>query len=570
LAPIKGEALIQYPKQQKERLSTRILNFCRHVAGSCQIIATCLGDDYDLGLSDTKTSLEVLLIIRDFQPRLMNYVKVFDEKPVIVFAVDQWIFERDVDRGFLGEALVSELIFPYFALIGGDYLHTQEVKLKRRLILELMENIVLGFPEFCYDIHIKPQYFMFEAALNRVRLFPPIIYSLSFLRGSERKKHLDSVFRGYSEALALLEKEGLISFSDDYVKIPRKFVEGVKSQKARFIRVSKIAPRALFTSLLEIFPQILSFLSQNADAFLRLQRPSDTSRHLVDPQRFLYIPTAHGLVSLGEKIDIEAFVRRVLSAGKDSKVEIKGIGGVLNDVYLIKTFSNGEEYKAVVKRFKDWSSFKWFPLTLWTVGARSFAVIGRSRLERECAINEFLLSKGFNVPKVLCISHDERLIFTEYIEGEGVDKTIKRIGKLKNEIEAEKDLHLMAKVGETMARVHSFDVCLGDTKPENIMLGKDGKIYLVDFEQASRRGDRVWDVAEFLYYSGHYLSPLYGNVPAERITKAFIKGYFRAGGDVKIVKEAGSPKYTRVFSVFTFPSIMLVISNICKNAEALR
>jgi serine/threonine protein kinase len=169
-------------------------------------------------------------------------------------------------------------------------------------------------------------------------------------------------------------------------------------------------------------------------------------------------------------------VRRVLSAGKDSKVEIKGIGGVLNDVYLIRTFSNGEERKAVVKEFKDWSSFKWFPLTLWTIGARSFAVVGRSRLEKECAINEFLVSKGFNVPKVLCISHDERLIFTEYIEGEGLDKIVKRIGRLKNEIEAEKDLQLVAEVGETMAMVHSSDVSLGDTKPENIMVGKDGKM----------------------------------------------------------------------------------------------
>ncbi|MGQ9552102.1 MAG: hypothetical protein ACUVUE_06720, partial [Candidatus Bathycorpusculaceae bacterium] len=334
--------MIQYPKKEREKLSMQILNFCRHVAGSYRIIAACLGDGYDSELAEIKTSLKVLLIIRDFQPRLMNYVKVFDGRPVIVLAVDQWIFERDVDRGFLGEALASELIFPYSVLIGRDYLHTQEVKLKRRLILELLENIVLGFPEFCYDIHIEPQYFMFEALLDRVRLFPPMIYSLGFLSGSEWKKHVDSVFRGYLEALALVEKEGLISFSDGYVKIPRIFVENVRSKKARFIRVSKVAPRALFTSMLKIFPQVLSLFSQSTEVFFRLQKPSVISRRLINPKKFLYIPTAHGLVSLGERVDIEAFARRVLSAGKDSKVEIKGVGGVLNDVYLIKTISNGE------------------------------------------------------------------------------------------------------------------------------------------------------------------------------------------------------------------------------------
>jgi hypothetical protein len=73
--------------------------------------------NYALGLSNAKTPVEVLLVIHDFQPRLMNYVKVSGEKRVFVFAVDEWIFERDVDRGFLGEALAGGLIFPYVPLV---------------------------------------------------------------------------------------------------------------------------------------------------------------------------------------------------------------------------------------------------------------------------------------------------------------------------------------------------------------------------------------------------------------------------------------------------------------------
>jgi thiamine kinase-like enzyme len=36
----------------------------------------------------------------------------------------------------------------------------------------------------------------------------------------------------------------------------------------------------------------------------------------------------------------------------------------------------------------------------------------------------------------------------------------------------------------------------------------DGSIYLLDFEQATLGGDKTWDIAEFLYYAGHFLSPL--------------------------------------------------------------
>ena len=95
-----------------------------------------------------------MLVIHDFQPRLMSYLKTVNNKTVFVFAVDQWVFERDIDRGFLGEAIASKLIFPYLALQGEEYLHEREVELKKRLVLELLENLVVNFPELAHRIQI--------------------------------------------------------------------------------------------------------------------------------------------------------------------------------------------------------------------------------------------------------------------------------------------------------------------------------------------------------------------------------------------------------------------------------
>jgi hypothetical protein len=86
----------------------------------------------------------------------------------------------------------------------------------------------------------------------------------------------------------------------------------------------------------------------------------------------------------------------------------------------------------------------------------------------------------------------------------------------------------------------------------------------VDLEQASRDGNQAWDVAEFLYYSGHYASPISPADSAELIATEFIKGYLETGGKKKAVKKAGSPRYTKVFSIFTPPHIILAISNICR------
>jgi Kae1-associated kinase Bud32 len=220
----------------------------------------------------------------------------------------------------------------------------------------------------------------------------------------------------------------------------------------------------------------------------------------------------------------------------------------------------------LVKRFKDWSGFKWFPLSLWSFGARNLAVVGRTRLEKECAIGEFLRCNGIRVPKILHVSHSERLVFMEFIEGEDLSSAIKRIADAKGR-EVKKDLEKIEKVGEVYAKVHALNVTLGDTKPENVMFDPDDNVYLLDFEQASHEGDKTWDVAVFLYYAGHYLQPLYSNGKAEAITEAFVNGYLKGGGDVDTIRKVADSKYTRIFSVFTMPSIMLAMSNVCKKTK---
>ncbi len=102
-----------------------------------------------------------------------------------------------------------------------------------------------------------------------------------------------------------------------------------------------------------------------------------------------------------------------------------------------------------------------------------------------------------------------------------------------------------------------------------MLIKKDGTIFLIDFEQATQGGDKAWDIAVFLYYCGHHLQPFNSSNKAESIAKAFIDGYLRGGGNVDNVQKAGAAKYTRVFSIFTMPPIMLAISNLCKKTQSL-
>ena len=555
-------------------LRGQILDFCRHIAGTAEITAVTLFDYCTVETKRSRGAMEAVLVIHDFPPRIMSYVKVIGEKTVVVVAVDQWVFERDIDRGFLGEASASTLVFPYVVLSGELYLHVQEILLKKRLILEILENLALSFPELSTQLQIRPEYFMYEVLLNRVRVFPPLAESVSnFMRDMECEKS-NPMLDSYVEALSQLEREKRVKVSDGYVTIPKKIVSESKKPKVWLSNISRNAPRTLFTPVFKVFPHLLNIFSQTTETFPKFQtyaqwrKNLDAARTFVNPEKYVFVPTAKGLVSLADRLDIDAYVRKTLLRGKSGKVKLEPVGGVLNDVYLIKTDSLGEEKRVLVKRFKDWSGFKWFPLNLWSLGARTFAVLGKSRLEKECATSELLRDKGFNVPKVLHVSHSKRLIFMEFLDGENVANTIKRMAN-SNATAREKDLETVSKVGEIMAKVHALNVALGDTKPENAIVSK-GEIYLLDFEQASRGGDKSWDVAEFLYYSGHYLPPLHSNLTASAIAKAFIKGYIEGGGSLAVVKKAGAPKYTRVFSIFTAPSVLAAMAAACRKAEMPR
>ncbi len=567
-----GDPLNETNHGETSELNNQILEFCRHIAGQSKIAAIALVDTYTVKTPSERTTQEVIMVLHNFQPRLMRYVKAVNNKTIFVFAVDQWIFERDVDRGFLGEAIASKLIFPYLALYGDVYLGEKEVELKKRLILELIENLVVNFPELAHRMQILPQYFMCEVFSNRIRVFPLIAYDVTNLT-SYLVKNEEQSLKIYNQALKQLEAEEKISITNGHITISKKFIEQCQNPRLKLINLSKNMPRTLFTSIFGVLPQLMNVVSQNTEVFLKTQKISWTrqpslTRRFIDPQKYVFFQTSEGLTSLSDKVDIKAFAQKMLLKGQNLNIEIEPAGGMLNDVYVIKTSGGGEETKVIAKRFKDWSGFKWFPLTVWSFGARSFAVSGQARLSKECAISEFLLSEGFNVPKILHVSNAERIVFMEFIEGENLSEAIKRVASSIDATYIEKVLGEVGRVGEIFAHVHARDVSLGDTKPDNILIKQDGSIFLIDFEQAAKEGDEAWDIAVFLYYCGHYLQP-FSSAKAEAVTKAFIEGYLMGGGNAVNVKKAGTPKYTRVFSIFTLPPTIRVISDICKKTGHL-
>lgn len=550
-------------EQQKKEL----LMCCRQVARSRKIAGACLYGARASGYGVESSSLHVLLIVRNYPSRLMVYPKLLNDENVSFLMVDCGLFETDVEQAIIGEFVAEKLMLPYQPLINPEYLQQQEIKLKKRVIWELLENLTLEYPEMSHELVIKPEYFLYEDMTRKARLFPLITYSFfNMLRNDLKKQNTKLMMHGYLEALDDLSKEGWIDFTDEQIKINKIFIENIKKRRVRLLVLLRTVQRGVLTYLLRAFPGVIQPIIEDQELFLKTHRLTSEEKlisQLEIPENYLLIPTPKGLVPLSDTTDIEEFIQRHVPNGKIAKIE--RLGGVLNTVYLVSFDKNGEPQKIVVKKFEDWFAFKWFPLALWSLGTRSFAVLGQARLEKEYAINQFLCSHGFAVPRILHVSRQQRLIFKEYVEGTNMTRIIKQI--ISSREKTDDELALVQKIGEKIAEVHMLGVALGDCKPENIIITREGELVFLDLEQATRDGNKPWDVAEFLYYSGHYISPIANTDAAELITKNFIEGYLRAGGKKETIKKAWSAQYTKVFSIFTPPQIIFAISNICRKID---
>ncbi len=555
--------------QMNGEVLKKVVGFALEAASPNNAVAAMLHGPYAGGYADEKTAISILLITDSDKISLKYQFKRLNSERVRLLIVDIGAFERDVRSEWLGGIFADNLLTPYEPLVNKEYLWSQEVRFKKSIVEKALTNLVLGFPEMSRNFMIKPEYFMFEAITRRAALFPPIIYRfLNITRDNLRERNHSMMMRGFKAAINELINENKIYLFEDLLKINEENISTLQEKrKYRLINLFKSARSYITRYVLSVFPSIM-------DSFLedyRIYRTYSAEngelggpfRMLSDPKKYILIPTPSGAISFSDRVTIEDFISRNLSERRVLEHTIRRLSGVLNAVYLLRFAQNGSEEKIVAKVFKDWYGWKWFPIALWALGTRGFAVLGKTRLEKEYALNMLLSSHGINVPKIIYISPEEKIIFQEYIDGVSASKVIKNLCGERNRGEKDKMLAAVRRIGHEIARIHKLNVSLGDCKPENVILTNDGRVFFVDLEQAERGGDKSWDIAEFLCYMGHYasFSPI---EVTETITREFLYGYLEAGGEVRNVRRSISPRYLKVFSFFTPPHTLLIIVNTCR------
>jgi len=541
-------------------INQKLLSAANEIAQSCAITATCLYGSRVGGYAREDSDYDCLLILENYRDAVRYHYRKLNSINAAVLAVDKALFELDVEKGGLGDFVAGRLMSPYLPIKNSEYLEAAELQVKGRVVEEEAEDLVLEYGELARGLEIRPEYFPLSRMKKRAKVYPPIRYSyVNLFRGDLKEKNMRMILEGYDKAINALAKSKIVGRKNGYVTLEDECIDRILSRKTfeRVVNVVEQSRKALYSYLTHGTAGIVSIDIVAKELASKIRREFlyvPSGYELEDPKNYLFLRTSSGPASLNERASIYDVARRLRPG---ARVAVTPLASVLNEVYLV---SAGDE-KLVAKKFTDWHGFKWFTLNLVALGTKIFSLAGKTRLANEYGMNRFLSEKDIPVPNIIHVAIPDRMLFEQYIEGKQIVEIVKE--SIMSSRLSSQQKGAIHDVGASMAKVHSIEVSIGDTKPENFILGPDQKVYALDLEQAKKAGDAVWDIAEFLYYSGHYgVGPSGG---LHEFVESFIDGYSILG-DVNSLRRASGLNYLKVFSFWTPPPVIREISRTLSGA----
>ncbi len=504
---------------------------------------------------------DVLVVCDGYAEGLRAHRHLTNRKEVRFLVADRNLIESDVKEGTLGDFLTEILLYPTQPIANDEYLERLGVEARARVIKEEIRDLVVEYGEMCRGLVAKPEFFALSKLRERARVFLASMDEYRrLLEAPVRERNLFFLRESFKVALQTV-RGNLVEFDGHDATITDSAVDRWLKNKAseQVVNILRHSQRAFYSYLAKGRAVYLNLDLIARELYTPLQFGLGTEFAGVepeDPKNFLYLRTSEGLASLNERASLEDIILRLRP---ERPLTISPLAGVLNEVFLVTI---GKK-RFVAKKFTDWHGFKWFTLNLVSFGSKFFAVSGKARMTSEYGMNRYLAKKGLKVPQILHVSVKQRLLLENYISGIPLDEFV--ADGVRKGILTKSEYELAQALGETLARIHEVGVSVGDSKPENFVAA-DGEIYTVDLEQAGRKGDYAWDIAELLFYAGHYSETPVPSRGLTQIVEAFIHGYLRRGDRTELRRAAGV-RYAKVFSIWTPALIILEISKMLREAS---
>lgn len=499
------------------------------------------------GYSRPDSDYDVLTVVDKLRPHAKYVYGEVGGAPFSALVVEQEAFERDAREGFLGEFVAGRLLNIYEAVVGEEYLLKTELDLKRRVVLETVEELLERYGAFAEQMLIPSSYFLFNKLKKRAFVYPPVLYSyVSTYSPPQKERNLRASLIGFERALQGLVADGLLRTEGEYYALSRG--AEAKIRAPRFADILRLAERGIKQYITHGFAGTVgpnTALKELASKINRARTMTKLPEELNEPRGLIRLP--EGLLLFTS--DWLQEVARALGISMPYDYRTENMGEFFSTATLFTLSHREGVTKVVAKRYQDLWSFKWVVANLMTVTAKQFESRPMVRMTREYKGTMALRKAGVRVPKILAVCPEDKLIVKEFVDGETLESWTKKAMD-----GAEEGWRKVEAFGEALGKIHSANYCLGDSKPGNVVFGPSG-LYIVDLEQADEGGDQPWDVVEFLYYSA---IPMASPDMARQLVKTFKMGYLRTGFADNL-RKAADVRYAIPFQLLVQPPVSTAV-----------
>ncbi|HKT22269.1 MAG TPA: hypothetical protein VJR06_06670 [Nitrososphaerales archaeon] len=501
------------------------------------------------GYSRPDSDYDLIIVSKRFREGI-RYRYIDSPVAASALVVDQDMLGDDARSSYLGEFVVGRLLNVYEPIANPELFHAVELEYKKRVIVEALLELSSDYGDFGRHLLIPYDYFLFDKLHRRAAIYPPATYSYvhtyTCALGDENRR---ASMAGFEEAARSFESRGFIHIEPSGVRMVPERLRGdafTRVQSLFSVTARGVTQYAIHGYAGRVGPSVFS---REALSKLRRMRespppfvPLEQPRSLLRLEEGSVVPDASFLVKeLARLLGFESY-----------STKERDIGEPYSTTRVLTFKDSSKERSVVVKNYTDVRSLKWALLGIWASTANRFSTGPVSRMDREYGMTLALRSNGILAPPVLAVAPAERILVKDFVSGPTLASQINEFLKGGSDGTAS-----VAQYGKLMADVHARGIALGDAKPSNVIISKDG-LCLTDLEQAVAGGDRSWDIAEFLYYTAKLSVK---EDAMKKVAVSFLDSYVKGGDGASIAKAKGQ-KYFGPFRPFLTPGMAKMLRDV--------
>mgnify|MGYP001314432710 FL=1 len=279
--------------QNRDKEKEEIIRIINKVVKGLDIEAVCMYGSRIAGYANEESDYDLIVVINNYAKKV-RYKYIYDKIEISAIFVDKNSIITDAEEGSLGEFVIGRLLNPYDVLINPEFFDKIEIKYKKRIILEIIDNLQIRYRSLTEYLRIPSEFFLFNRLRFRMRIYPPVKYSyIMTYSGKINSRNVKQSVKGFNEAAKLLQKDSQLQYDKGVVRLitngkNNPIIRGYRKNKNRL----KISKRIIIHYYVHLLAGRVNYNIALKELFSKINRKKnmkEVPKHLTEPEKLLKI-----------------------------------------------------------------------------------------------------------------------------------------------------------------------------------------------------------------------------------------------------------------------------------------